>query len=189
MKVFVYALNGLTFDGEGNLVSTNLIEYERCAWVQRAYKYMHNQMTKRVPCPDDCIDRTPITMAFATDSVSTDTHPFGGLFLECDVPDDQVVIFNDDIWVSCLNGNHSLVGAIPEDCSDDEFDKLYDEFYEKLDSLSAAERDEVIERSWDCMFDVASISQERIHAAVWKIHPEWIIRSVFVRPKIESEDE
>lgn len=167
---------------------------EKASWYgdfDYAYDWMASEMRRRVGDPPDGV-RWPIWgwaryefvdgACPADDDEMVDPHTEADYVrVLLDVPDDLVLLSDEDSWGSILNGfpaepyEYSLI----ED--PDELDRKLDELIAMKKDLSADPTEEIL-ATWPNIFDVrisrndANWRGRYVQATFWEIRPEWVVR-------------
>lgn len=97
--------------------------------------------------------------------------------MEIEIPDDKVVLSDFDSWHFVLNKVY-----LNTKCYNEE---IYEKDCEWIDSLGLKERKEIIEKSWDGIFDLTPLENnwmwrgKYIQATFWSLKKEQVKRIWF----------
>ena len=106
---------------------------------------------------------------------------FGGdkVLMEIEIPDEQVLLSDKVLWdyVLCKDycGDHDV------ELSEDKFDEAWEKQNNWLNSLTEAQRTEVIEKSWEKVFDVFPLRKSDyyttldIQATFWELKLDQVV--------------
>lgn len=160
----------------------------------RAYAWMANQMERRikVPRPENAL--FPLWAWAQVGSYKKEYHPDSSDFvhgssvlLELDVPDEELLLSDFDIWHCVLSGS----GAYTDKRMEKRLARYYDENgFKKPEVLPQDLRDYVVS-SWERVFDLdrrdryfSKMRRNRfIQASMWQIRSEWVRSSTSLSGK------
>lgn len=157
------------------------------------YDWMASEMARRIGKPPAGV-RWPIwgwaRYDFIDGNCPEDDDPMVDPSLEgdyacllMDVPDSQVLLSDEEEWMSILNGYPVLPVESSYITDEDELTKLIDRFIDMKKDVSAdAPTDEIL-ATWPTVFDTREIRSplnnwhgRHIQATFWEIRPEWVVR-------------
>ena len=149
----------------------------------RSYDWMNAQMEKRV-CKKPAGIKYPVWAWHTFEGVhkKPDLRKSDFRFLredsvciEIEIPDSQVLLSNEEDWHMVLN-----------DLFDAKYrnDLDFDSAYEWYESLSESEKQQVKEKSWECIFDTTE--SRYIQATFWELKKENIVKVWSVKARKNS---
>lgn len=153
-----------------------------------AYAWLCQQMTSRIGPPPHGVE-FPI-WAWHTrnwkhkkpDLRESDmrNYPEPMVLMELEIPDDQVLLSDEDLWY------HVLSKWLIDDSTNEE---EWDAIHRRLDSLPPAERESQIIASWEKIFDIISVDNDWycrgrfVQATFWEIRMEYLKHTWFYNAK------
>lgn len=152
---------------------------------RRAYDWMMDQMEKRIPAPRPKDAQFPLWAWAQVGSYKKEYHPFGHVYthgksvlLELDVPDDQVLLSDYDIWYCVANRWSTYLDPLMErklkHYQDEHVTAGFDDLPKELKDY--------VTSSWERAFDLnnrdkafPNMKRNRmIQATLWQIRTEWV---------------
>ena len=89
--------------------------------------------------------------------------------LEVEISDNRILLSDFDAWHSVLNNYHSYHNV--------RIEAKYQELDQWLDSLSEADRQQEIKKSWGSIFDIAPFENDFCRNGVWVQGTAWEIKA------------
>ena len=102
------------------------------------------------------------------------------VLMEIEIPDEQVLLSDKSRWEYVLS--KSYFGNYDGGLSEEEFDEVWEKDQKWLDSLTEAQRTEVIEKSWEKVFDVFPLRKSDyyttfdIQATIWELKLDQVVK-------------
>lgn len=155
--------------------------------LELAYHWMADQMRKRIGDPPLPEIQYPVWAWYqygsgkwrkpplVQETLSCGDSPSGiEVMMELNVPDDQFLLSEFDLWHIPLNYSNSLVHP-----KDKRFMKMYKKYWRMRFENYPPELKEIYYRSWEKIFDIRlnhkSTYTSYIQATLWWVRKEWVV--------------